>query len=524
MQAGIHHQPRGAEQFGIQPHEIGGDIGEDLHLRTQRLGIEAPALAKRHIAGDGPELRPAFLAHLDVALHVVAGHRLVTHQRVERRRVLLLAHQVHIGARRALAVGAGRAGMGGAARHLAERRLAHHLDAIGRQRAKPGAELAADMADEAVGLLEIGGARRLVEGQRREGLRAHRIIGVAVLHAGLPRQRILRRLDAGHFGPPDAVDVLCGQLGGGVEPQLVGIIGRAAGQRAGADPAFGRGRQAGGRPVDHPVIGGLEVENGGARLRQQRISLGALQRAGRHQPFGLGLHVCPQRGILAITKRRAAGQLRCPDDDILDLELRRANAGLLTGAGALQPQIKHGRHGAQAGDVVFQIGAVRHRVGVDQEIRQLAVQRIEPRIEGRAIQAIGIAQRRPLGLQRPDVIIHLALGRQLRAVEGGLHARRAGLPPGHFGIGGGIADVVPPVAAGLDPKPRCQLRLRLQPFGKFAVEKGGQPRILGRCGNGSGGRLRECWCQRQGEAGKQHGNAGGQHGHGETPLLNRPRL
>jgi hypothetical protein len=88
-------------------------------------------------------------------------------------------------------------------------------------------------------------------------------------------------------------------------------------------------------------------------------------------------------------------------------------------------------------------------VGVDHEVGQLRVHRIEEGIERRLVAAILVLKLHPLKLGDPDVVIGLALGRELCAVEPGLHPGDAGaarLEPLELG---GVADVVKPVLAGL---------------------------------------------------------------------------
>ena len=293
MDAGIGDQPRGAEQFGIQSHEIGSDIGKGAEFLADALGIKPPAFAKGDIAGDRTEFGAALLAHLDIALGVMAGHRFMAHQRVERRRIGRHADEMDKGPCRALAIGAGRRGMGGAAGEFAERRLADDFDAIGWQRAEQFRQQRAGMGDEFIGGLQIIGARRIVIGPWREARGAILVKGAAVLEAGGLCQRVLFGLDPRHFLAADGVDFVGGEVGGGVELEFIGIIGSAAGQGDGADLAAGRGRQLRFCPGDDAVIGGLERQNGGARLGEPGIGIGARQLAGGDECFGLALDVSP---------------------------------------------------------------------------------------------------------------------------------------------------------------------------------------------------------------------------------------
>jgi hypothetical protein len=146
-------------------------------------------------------------------------------------------------------------------------------------------------------------------------------------------------------------------------------------------------------------------------------------------------------------------------------------------------------------------------VCVDQEIGQLAVHRIEPRVERRPILAIGVGKRGAIGFQSPYIIIDLRLGGQAGAVEHGAHTLDAVLPPGDFGIGCGLGNVGPPVSALLEAEPRCQLWLLLSVFVEFGIEERREPRILGsrRGSSGDGWRSKCIW---RGKAGKRD-QAGG---------------
>ena len=125
-----------------------------------------------------------------------------------------------------------------------------------------------------------------------------------------------------------------------------------------------------------------------------------------------------------------------------------------------------------------------------------------------------------IALKRPDVIVDLALRRQSGAIKTGHHSRDAGEAPTEVIGGGGIADVIPAVAAVLDAEPRGELRLLLDQFGIFGVEKHGQPCIF-TAGYCSSGRLRH------GGADRRHkGNGGGKPksfaAHGvDTPKVRR---
>ena len=133
-------------------------------------------------------------------------------------------------------------------------------------------------------------------------------------------------------------------------------------------------------------------------------------------------------------------------------------------------------------------------MGVDEEVRQLAMRRIEPRIERWAIDAVGVGQRGALGLQRPDVEVDLRFGGQLGAIELRLHPRRACFAPRQLRGSGSVAGVVPAVTAGLDAEAGGELRVELHPFGEFGVEEGGEPGVFAGGGNaacggcGGGGR------------------------------------
>ena len=124
---------------------------------------------------------------------------------------------------------------------------------------------------------------------------------------------------------------------------------------------------------------------------------------------------------------------------------------------------------------------------VDQEIGQLAMRRIEPRIERRAVDAVGEGLLGPVGFQRPDIIIDLRFRRKLGAVELRLHAGDAGLAPFDFGPRAGIRIVVPAVPALLDPEAGGELGLGLHIGGEFRIEEGGKARVLAMRGGGGGG-------------------------------------
>ena len=509
MQAGVDHQPRGAEQFGVQPHEVCRVIREGAHFLAYRLGIKAPTFAKRDIAGDRAELWPALLAHLDVALRVVAGDGLVTHQGIERGGVRRVADQVDISARGPLAIGAGGRGMGRAAGHFGKGRFAHHFDPELRQRAEILGQQRAGVRDEGVGGGEVFGAGGIVERLGRIEPGALGIERVAVLEPGLAGKGILLRLDPGDFGAADRVDLLGGVIGRGVELELAGVIVRAARQGQRADLAAGGGGQFAFGPRDHAVIAGLQRQHGGARLGQQGVSLGAGQLAGGDQRFRLGLHIGPQRGVRPGAERRAAGQLFAARDDRFDLEFWRADAGGVAGFAAVNRDVEHGGNAAHASDIGLQVRDISHGMGVDQEVRQLAVDRIEPGIERRAKAPVGEGLFGPVGFQCPDVKVNLRFGRQLCPVERGAHPRHAGLAPFDLRQCGSIADVVPAVGPVLQPQPGRQLRLGLHVFGKFRIEKRGQSSVFGGEVGGGGGGGGSWRCGLRMAGGDRHQQAGG---------------
>ena len=204
-----------------------------------------------------------------------------------------------------------------------------------------------------------------------------------------------------------------------------------------------------------------------------------LRRAGRHQLLCLGLHVGPEGGVRPGSERGAAGQLLAAGDDRLHLEPGHPDAGRFAGLGARDGNVEHRRHATQPRDIIPQVRDVVDAVGVDQEIGQLAVRRIETRVERRPEDSVGMRQRRPLRFQRPDVVVHLPCGRQSGTVECRLHPSRTGLAPGNESVESLVADVVPAVSTFLEAEPGRRLRLQLQELGEFGVEKGRQTSVLG---------------------------------------------
>ena len=199
-------------------------------------------------------------------------------------------------------------------------------------------------------------------------------------------------------------------------------------------------------------------------------------------------------------------------DDGFDLEARHANARRLARGGAFDGEIKHSRNAPQPGDVICQIGSVCDRVGVDQKVGQLAVDRIEPGIERRAVDAVGEGLLGAVGLQRPDIEIDLRFGRQPGAVKCAAHLGHAGFAPSDLRTGRRITDIIPAIPAILNPQSGGKLRLQFQPLGKFRIKKHGQARIFlreicARSSDSGGTILRQCGRARQHQRGDDSGKA-----------------
>ena len=110
--------------------------------------------------------------------------------------------------------------------------------------------------------------------------------------------------------------------------------------------------------------------------------------------------------------------------------------------------------------------------------------RIEEGIERRLVAPVLVLELGAVELGFPDVVIGLARGRELRAVELRLHprdARAARLEPLQLGR---VADVVEPVLAFLHAQARCELRPQLQVLRELGVEESGEARILAVRGGG----------------------------------------
>ena len=93
MDSGIHHQPRRAEQLGLERAESVVGVGFEALLERQVLGIQPPALGERRERDDAAKEREILPLHGDRDLEMVARHRLVVGERahVEAHRFLGIA-------------------------------------------------------------------------------------------------------------------------------------------------------------------------------------------------------------------------------------------------------------------------------------------------------------------------------------------------------------------------------------------------------------------------------------------------
>jgi hypothetical protein len=135
VDAGIHHQPGGAEQEALDHADPAQRLGAvEPHLVSQRLGIETPAFREGGDAGGAVEHRNVRRGVDDRALPQMARHRLVRGQRRQaeaRARAHVLEVDVEDAGARAGNVGRLRVGAGRA--DLDRHRHAARLHRAGRQ-------------------------------------------------------------------------------------------------------------------------------------------------------------------------------------------------------------------------------------------------------------------------------------------------------------------------------------------------------------------------------------------------------
>ncbi len=264
VDAGVHHQPRGAEQLGLQRAERVGRGRVEALLEREVLGVQRPALDVGRERDHAPEERHAgeLLRHRD--LEVVPRDALVIRERAHAGTVGL-ARVAQVGVeharppaveRAALVVGAGAPG-------LAELRHATHLEPRVRPHMEQRVAAPARVVEDGLIVGEDARAarvaRRIAE-PRLVAERVHRAREPAVVDPLALEQRPHLGLDPRHLGQPERVDAVGTQVAGGVVTQAPRVVRIALGQRphavARARPVahvLGRG--------DQPVPG--RVHHGG---------------------------------------------------------------------------------------------------------------------------------------------------------------------------------------------------------------------------------------------------------------------
>ena len=317
MQAGIHHQADRAPHLRHQPAVVGIRVLVGArHFLGQAFAVQPPAFGIGTEHQLGAELRQAGQLLGDGQLHVMARQCLVVGNHLQ----LGLRHRAHVGHvhvvdARTRTIGGARVVVLGGTGLLAERLDPAYFQRRLRQQAEIVRQQLADVVDGRVGIGHVGGAafvgigvlqRRVVGHMGEECLQV-------TFHADGFLDRLHRPAQARDIGQADLVDLLGGQLGGGVLLELVAVIRRAVvGGLGGADT--GRidqrllTRTIG--PGNDPAVGRLDA------VQQRAAGLG-LQLAGTfsgdlllvHQGIGLALQVRPQ-GTVSPAAEGGAGNQR----------------------------------------------------------------------------------------------------------------------------------------------------------------------------------------------------------------------
>jgi hypothetical protein len=315
------------------------------------------------------------------------------------------------------------------ARHLAERRLANHLDPVDRQAVEHLRQLGARVGDQAVGVGQDLGAVLVGVGRRRVDAGQLRVVGLGVLEPRGARQRVLLGLNPLHFREAQLVHLFRGDVGGGLQLQRGLIPGRPVRQGQRADLAGRRLADVALRPRDQPLVARLHAaDQRGARALQQGLRLARRHFPRRLQPGDLGLGVGPQRRVRAGgLERLAADQLAALGDHALVLEARHADAVGGRGPDPLAHLVHRRPDGLQAGVVGGHVRRAVDQVRTDQEAGQARVQGVAAQREVVAAELPG--QLGAVQLIGPHVEADLAFERQRLAFEPRLHPRHAAAPP-----------------------------------------------------------------------------------------------
>ena len=392
MQAGVDHQPAGAEQRPVQLAEVADRIAViPAVLDGQLLRIERPALDVGRAGrerGAAAEVGQVPGLHLDRELEVVARDGLVVNEGPHVRDVVGGAGQrcpehARLGAvrRRGRVVGGG----GG----LGQRGLAAHLDGRFRHdvEQQPGARLrVAQVGGVAVQQLDLrGGVLGLAVGVHL----AIALLDAAFDVAQLAQQAVHLGFDAGDLLQADRVDLGRRELGGGVGAQPRGVEPVAIGQAPDAGVVGGpRQLRAQQREAAAPR------RHDGARDDGLGPRAGAL--AGGVVHVGQGRHALRQRRHQRVVRRLRRDELLDLADGGRGDEARHQHALGLRGAGADDALVHQRGQAVHALQVAAHVGRVAHRVFLHEEGDRADMH------AGHVLEDVGVVEELALG----DVLPH----------------------------------------------------------------------------------------------------------------------